>query len=115
MNNKAFWIRSLVYVMVTVFISTAISEEFFRFNIGNFKIDDMAVEYKIGYAVLKIAIAVGYLRWINFDWVSIFSIILMGLFVRYLKGPFTMGIVGPAIALYLKDSLIYLRDTDGSK
>ena len=109
MNDKAFWISSLVYVVVTVFISTAISEEFFRFNLGSFKIDDMATEYKIGYALLKIGIAIGYLRWVEFDWVSIVSIILMGLFVRYLKGPFTMGIVGPAIALYLKDSLIYVK------
>ena len=109
MNDKAFWIRSLVYVMVTVFISTAISEEFYRFNLGNLKIDDMATQYKIGYALLKIGIAIGYLRWVEFDWVSIVSIILMGLFVRYLKGPFTMGIVGPAIALYLKDSLIYVK------
>ena len=109
MNDKAFWIRSLVYVMVTVFISKAISEEFFRLNLGSFKIDDMAIEYKIGYALLKIGIAIGYLRWVEFDWVSIVSIILMGLFVRYLKGPFTMGIIGPAIALYLKDSLIYVK------
>ena len=110
-TKRQFWIRTIAYVMVTVFISTAISEEFFRFQLGNFKIDDMAVEYKIGYAVLKIGIAWAYLRSIQFDLLNIVAIIILALLIRYFAGPYTMGIAGPAIALYLKDSLIHTRNS----
>ena len=110
-TQQRFWIRTIAYVMVTVFISTAIGEELFRFQLGKFKIDDMAVEYKIGYAVLKIGISWAYLKGVQFDLINILSIILLALLIRYFAGPFTMGIAGPAIALYLKDSLIHTRNS----
>lgn len=112
-SNRQFWLRSLLYIMLTVFISTVISEEFFRKGMGNFKIDDMNVMPKIGYSLLKIAIAVGYLKSIRFTIGNTIAVILLALFVRYFAGPFTIGVVGPAMAYFFREKLIHIAHKKG--
>ena len=106
MNSKVFWILTILYVLITVFISTALSAQMFELQKGNDWIAKMSILNKFFYAFLKTSIGLIYLRLVKIGWGNSLLILITGLLIRSLYTPFTMVIIGCSIALHMKDSLI---------
>ncbi len=111
MNSKVFWTRTILYVLITVFISKALSSEMFKLQKGLDWIADMSVLNKFFYASVKISVGVIYLRLVKVSWGNALMILATGLLFRFLNAPFTMVIIGCSIVLYKKDSLITTNST----
>ena len=106
MNSKVFWTRTILYVLITVFISKGLSAVMFNLQVGRDWIANMSVLNKLFYAFLKTSIGLIYLRLVKVSWGNSLMILATGLTFRYLDAPFTIVIIGCSIALYLQDSLI---------
>jgi hypothetical protein len=106
MKSRAFWIRTISYVLITVFLTSLIYNEMWRLNLGYFNAKHLSLLHKIIYSSIKIALALTYLRSVNVEWSNSFLIIVIGLIIRYMEAPFTIIIIGCSIALHMKDSLI---------
>ena len=101
-----FWTHTILYGLITVFISKGLSAEMFNLEKGHDWIANMSVLNKFFYAFLKTLIGLIYLRLVKVSWGNSLMILTTGLIFRYLDAPFTIVIIGCSIALYLKDSLI---------
>lgn len=106
MNSKVFWTRTILYVLITVFLTTLIYNEMWRLNLGYFNARNLSLEHKIIYSSIKIVLSLTYLRLVNVNWFNSILILVIGLIFRYLDAPFTIVIIGCSIALHKKDSLI---------
>lgn len=106
MNSKTFWLLTVFYVLITVYISKALSLDMFVRQKEVKWIVNMSILNKFFYAFLKTSIGLIYLRLVKIGWSNSLLILITGLIFRYLDAPFTIVIIGCSIALYLKDSLI---------
>jgi hypothetical protein len=106
MKSRVFWIRTILYVLLTVGLTTFLSSQTWQWNLGNFNVKHLSIAHKIIYSTIKILLALTYLKLVTVAWRNSFLILVIGLFFRYLDAQFTMVIIGCSIALYMKDSLI---------
>lgn len=106
MNSKTFWLLTVFYVLITVFISKALSLDMFVRQKEVEWVVNMSILNKFFYAFLKTSIGLIYLRLVRIGWGNSLLILITGLLIRTLYAPFTMVIIGCSIALHMKDSLI---------
>ena len=106
-----FWISTLTYTCITVLSTFIFQAEFYVSENTRFNVYELTFLQKSGFVGLKLFLASAYLKAIKVEWYTIILILIFSLFFRLLHGVYTMGIIGPAIALYLKDSLIHTRNS----
>ena len=106
-----FWVSTLIYTCITVFSTFIFQAEFFVSENVRFDVYKLTMVQTLLFIGMKLILGWTYLKFIKMEWMTIVLILTFSLFFRFLHGVYTMGIIGPAIAFYLKDSLIYTPDS----